>query len=621
MREYPKPAKGDTAAELAFVFSQQGPVLVFCTQPNWVESVCKAILGKSLLYRQLAGEQIPPHFSNVISTRSLELAKEWLGEGHIATQALSQGIAPHHGRLPNVVREAIEVDCRAGLYRVIVATNTLAQGVNLPVRTVIMHSTWRADEEGQPSRIPVRDYWNIAGRAGRAGMETEGLVIHIALTPQDERDFAYYGDLSNLEPVTGALYQLLEQIVASRIPEEAKESAADTLDPEILAIAVEEDIETAASEKWATSLNGTFAALLARGQDKDIDPLIASTRIAAANIFERAPELSWRRVYAQTGLSSLSCQTLRQFVNDHTESLRNLLKNAGLDDLKALNRLVIDCNLRLPEAQTTTAFAGDPEVLLDLWIDGQPLSELPANVLDVTDSVEQLSRYIEELFGYRLPWIVSALFRIARESLGIRDDELSEYIRSYPSMVKYGLPDPVASWAMSAGINTRSVALLLAEAFGAQTSDMPSHETFVAWLSDLSDDALRHDYHVTAHVLDDLRYKLGRVAINPLLKPIKPLHTILPVREEVVGIRYDNRRVAARRVKVGDKLELRRDYENPVDSNAVGVHHRFGQIGYLPRNLAQRIAPEIDSGVDIGAIAVQAERMGNPAIIVELGIE
>ena len=81
-------------------------------------------------------------------TRSLELSREWLGEQHTITQALSQGVAPHHGRIPNVVREAIELDCRAGRYRVIVATNTLAQGVNLPVRTVIMHSTWRSDEEG-----------------------------------------------------------------------------------------------------------------------------------------------------------------------------------------------------------------------------------------------------------------------------------------------------------------------------------------------------------------------------------------------------------------------------------------------------------------------------------------
>ena len=141
VRKYPKPGKGDTAAELAYVFSEQGPVLVFCTQPNWVESICKVILNKSIQYRRQAEEPIHPHFAGAVPTRSLKLAREWLGEEHIATQALSQGVAPHHGRLPNVVREAIEIDCRAGHYKVIVATNTLAQGVNLPVRTVITTGT------------------------------------------------------------------------------------------------------------------------------------------------------------------------------------------------------------------------------------------------------------------------------------------------------------------------------------------------------------------------------------------------------------------------------------------------------------------------------------------------
>ena len=184
-RHFPRPEKQDTAAELAYVLSSQGPVLVFCTQPGFAEGVCRALLNEAIEYRRLIGEPVHPHFDAGQLTRSLELAKEWLGTDHIATRALSRGVALHHGRLPGVVREAIEADCRAGRYRVIVATNTLAQGVNLPVKTVIVHSTWRGDETGERSRIPVRDYWNIAGRAGRAGQETEGLIIHLTLTDQD----------------------------------------------------------------------------------------------------------------------------------------------------------------------------------------------------------------------------------------------------------------------------------------------------------------------------------------------------------------------------------------------------------------------------------------------------
>ena len=550
--KYPKSTKGDTAAELAYTFSEQGPVLIFCTQRNWVESVCDAILNKSIRFRRLTEESVHPHFAPAETTRSLELAMEWLGEEHIVTQALSQGVAPHHGGLPKVVREAIEIDCRAGRYKVIVATNTLAQGVNLPVRTVIIHSTWRRDAENKPSQITVRDYWNIAGRAGRAGQETEGLVVHITLNAGDRWDFNHYRNRGNLEPVSGALYQLLQQIVSSRISDEAIENAAAILDPEILAIAVEEEVEVASTYEWITSLEKTYAAQQARTQNVDIDPLVKSVRLAAEKVFDRAPEASWRRVYAQTGLSSSSCETLSQFADTHADTLSVLLLNAGSDDCEELNRLVLDASLPLPEAQTVTAFAGDPEILLGLWLDGTSINEIFRSTLGIADSVEDVSGYIEDLFGYRLPWIISALFRISKEALGIQDEESSEYIRYYPSMVKHGLPDPVASWAMSAGITSRDVARRLAEGFEEQASNIYSHEDFVTWLSNLSDESLRHDYGITGYVLDDLRYKLGRMAINPLLKPIKPLHEILPLQQEVVGVSYGKRRTAARRVRSGD---------------------------------------------------------------------
>ena len=300
--------------------------------------------------------------------------------------------------------------------------------------------------------------------------------------------------------------------------------------------------------------------------------------------------------------------------------LRNLLFNAGYDDLELLNHLVLDASLQLPEAQTTTDFAGDPEVLLGLWLDGMSITEIVEHSPDDTDSVERISRYIEELFGYRLPWIISALLRICKESLGIQEEKPSEYIRCYPSMVKHGLPNPVASWAMSAGITSRSVARSLAEAFEEQALDISSHEDFVTWLSSLSDDSLRHDHGITGYVLDDLRYKLGRMAINPLLKPIRPLHEVLPLQRKVVGVSYKNRRIVARRVRTGDKLELHRDYDNPVDPNAVAVHHKMGQVGFLPRDLAQRLAPEIDSGSDIIATAIKAVQKDKSMITVELSL-
>ena len=97
-----------------------------------------------------------------------------------------------------------------------------------------MHSCRRYDESSNRQvRIPARDYWNIAGRAGRAGEETEGLIIHISISDMDRSDVEYYFNRKdNVEPVQSALYQKLLALTQDRLTEEAFKAE---IDPEILA--------------------------------------------------------------------------------------------------------------------------------------------------------------------------------------------------------------------------------------------------------------------------------------------------------------------------------------------------------------------------------------------------
>ena len=140
--------------------------------------------------------------------------------------------------------------------RVLIATNTLAQGVNLPVKTVIIHSCRRFDETTNTSiRIPARDYWNIAGQGGRAGEETEGLVIHISIGEMDNADVRYYFDSrEDVEPVESALYQKLIALVQSRLTEEAFKAE---IDAEVLALLVEESAEESPLQSINETLRGS----------------------------------------------------------------------------------------------------------------------------------------------------------------------------------------------------------------------------------------------------------------------------------------------------------------------------------------------------------------------------
>ena len=143
-------SKADVAAELAYRVAGLGPVLIFSMQPNWAQSIAGSLLRRIELTK-LVKEEIPAVFALRDEGRSISVASEWLGTDHEITQLLRRGVAFHHGRLPSAVKQAIESDFRSNHLSVIVATSTLAQGVNLPVRTG-HHSHLQESEFGWNSK-------------------------------------------------------------------------------------------------------------------------------------------------------------------------------------------------------------------------------------------------------------------------------------------------------------------------------------------------------------------------------------------------------------------------------------------------------------------------------------
>jgi hypothetical protein len=95
-----------------------------------------------------------------------------IGEGAPTTKAAQLGIFPHHASVPNGLRLSVEFSMKANLIGFVVCTSTLAQGVNLPIRYLIVTGVYQGGD-----RILVRDFHNLIGRAGRAGMHTEGSII------------------------------------------------------------------------------------------------------------------------------------------------------------------------------------------------------------------------------------------------------------------------------------------------------------------------------------------------------------------------------------------------------------------------------------------------------------
>ncbi|CAK4030547.1 ATP-dependent RNA helicase [Lecanosticta acicola] len=89
---------------------------------------------------------------------------------------LSKGIAVHHGGLLPIVKECVEILFARTLVKVLFATETFAMGLNLPTRTVVFSGFRKYDNKEFRDLLPG-EYTQMAGRAGRRGLDSVGSVI------------------------------------------------------------------------------------------------------------------------------------------------------------------------------------------------------------------------------------------------------------------------------------------------------------------------------------------------------------------------------------------------------------------------------------------------------------
>nr|XP_033772514.1 helicase SKI2W [Geotrypetes seraphini] len=91
-------------------------------------------------------------------------------------ELLKRGIGVHHSGILPILKEVIEMLFSRGLVKILFATETFAMGVNMPARTVVFDSIRKHDGTNFRDLVPG-EYIQMAGRAGRRGLDTTGMVI------------------------------------------------------------------------------------------------------------------------------------------------------------------------------------------------------------------------------------------------------------------------------------------------------------------------------------------------------------------------------------------------------------------------------------------------------------
>lgn len=502
----PYPRKNSHLALFAaWEFASQGKrTLIFSTQANWVESY-----GKQVVDLRKRGYLDSLLHDEVSIARALEVGKEWLGEDHPAVASLKAGVAIHHGRLPSPFLRELEILLSEGVLKVVVASPTLAQGLNLNAAVLLVPALYRAGE-----KIKGEEFANVAGRAGRAFVDVEGLIVHVMFDRINWRKREWSGLVASAKARTlkSGLIQIVSEILerlsregvlgrddaweylanareAWRSPdEEAKvaerlaaaveynsdggddgdeDDEEETIDEEPLSQLVERldatvfgliealDADPANLPKLLDeALKGSLWARQVTREGENVAPLHKKVFEARADLIWKTTTAQARRGHFAMGVGLEAGLTVDAMADKLAELLDQADKAALSGDINELVDALVGLGERLLFmrpfiSDKKNALPANWKAILRNWVSGEEVSKIgPQNM-----------RAVEEAFTYRLVWALEAV-RTRRISLGWTPEAATG---GAAAVVETGVPRSMMAMLIRAGLPSRRAAMTAIE--------------------------------------------------------------------------------------------------------------------------------------------------------------
>ncbi|CAN5558602.1 DEAD/DEAH box helicase [soil metagenome] len=174
------PAHGASRADVVEALDRDGllPAITFIFSRTGCDAAVSQLLSRGT---RLVPDDVSTHIRYITADRAAALSQNdlaVLGYAEFA-EGLSRGFAAHHAGMLPLFREIVEQLFSAGLVRAVFATETLALGINMPARTVVLEKLVKFNGE-QHAPITPSEYTQLTGRAGRRGIDIEGhaVVLH-----------------------------------------------------------------------------------------------------------------------------------------------------------------------------------------------------------------------------------------------------------------------------------------------------------------------------------------------------------------------------------------------------------------------------------------------------------
>lgn len=396
------------------------------------------------------------------------------GADWIVAKTLAAGAIVHHGDIPQEAREVLEGLLRRGDVKLAFCTSTLAEGVNLPIRTLVLYSVSRTGPDGRPTMLSAREIKNLVGRAGRPGSNTRGLVICSNLD-----QWPAVASVANQAPghnVTGALRVLMSRLRDSlaisntevsnswleRVP--ALFPVIDGIDTTLIDLAAEELGHDRLVAMASELSDQTFASSQATNESKALLRTVFRLRAERVAALHATGRLHWIRSSGakvrlvervETDLFGRRPQWDNVTTPLDPELFQTIMRWAWtLPDVQVAAREAFRI---APNADTAPAFEKTFSIAWG-WLTGRRFREIAA---DASLSIDDLLGIHTTLIGFALQTIVEQGLSLLAKSIEASSGVLAPAVVNFPNNLRFGVPSDAGRLLAMAGIRHRSAYVAL----------------------------------------------------------------------------------------------------------------------------------------------------------------
>lgn len=408
------------------------------------------------------------------------------GKESVYYKSSQLGVFLHHAGISEGIKASIEYAMSNSKISNVICTSTLAQGVNLPIKYLIVHSIYQGKD-----LIGKQDFKNLIGRVGRSGMFTEGTIIYSDYNAYKEKDWRWNKFVELYRDANDECYsQLLwvcgyyEGVDLLSLVKQYYESGkkADQAMIEKLPGEQKEKIEIWNHIKEILADLESFIAQWDVIDDEGIERLIKRTlllqsagqesgnrlaevfRIIEDYLCDQLADSEVRIAYSKSLLSIEDYIALKTSVEDLLTD-----EDLSVDEIRSW---CLEQIYNLSNNKSITNFAIDSvKQIADLWVQGISYGEIFEICKDVKVKwgqkmrkvkLEDISAICDGGFSYSATIVLNAIYELLLYA-GDTYEEIADCVLNYQVMLKYGMSDINAIYLYELGMNDRSISQEMAE--------------------------------------------------------------------------------------------------------------------------------------------------------------